>query len=164
MKQQLLTVEEFNALAPEVRGQVDGLPTVNGQPVQVVAETLAGHESPETAYLVEDYPYGYTLRCKIRYWLEFKPKFGFRLVSQTTNPRVPGERWNRPHAGTYHFLAVLCLNMQGHVTISTISSPYYGGEEVAAAFERVHGAALGDRERMLLDAVRRYSQQFKAAA
>lgn len=161
----ILTVEEYNALPQEARGQHEsGLLTVNGQVVQVVSETLAGHESPETAYLVDDYPYGYTLRCKIRYWVEFKPKFGFRLVSQTTNPRAQGEVWNKPKAGTYHFLAVLCLNHQGHATVSAINSPYYGGEDLAADFERVHGAALGDRERSLLDTVRRYSRQFKAAA
>jgi hypothetical protein len=47
-------------------------------------QLLFGHTSPETAYVVEDYPYGFRLRCKIRYWLEFKAKKGFRLVSQTT--------------------------------------------------------------------------------
>jgi len=37
--------------------------------------------------LVEDYPYGFRLRCKIRFWLEYAPKRGFRFVSQTTNPK-----------------------------------------------------------------------------
>jgi hypothetical protein len=30
---------------------------------------LSGHVSPQTAYLVEDYPYGRRLRCRIRYWI-----------------------------------------------------------------------------------------------
>ena len=29
------------------------------------------HISPETAYVIDDYPYGFRLRCRIRYWLEF---------------------------------------------------------------------------------------------
>jgi hypothetical protein len=53
------------------------------------------HLSPETAYLVSDYPYGFRLRCKIRYWLEHHPKRGTRFVSQTTNPNAAGEVWNR---------------------------------------------------------------------
>ena len=57
-------------------------------------EILKGHTSPETAYLVRDYPYGYTLRCQIRYWLEHKPGKGVRFVSQTTNPKRPGIVWN----------------------------------------------------------------------
>jgi len=51
-------------------------------------EYLHGHTSADTAFLVNDYPYGFRLRCKIRYWLEYKEGKGFRLVSQTTNPKV----------------------------------------------------------------------------
>ena len=60
-----------------------------------------GYTSPETAYVVNDYPYGYTLRCKIRYWLEYRPKHGFRMWSQTTNPKKLGNPWNKPKASTY---------------------------------------------------------------
>lgn len=48
-------------------------------------EVLSGHTSPETAYIISDYPYGFRLRCKIRYWLEYKPNSGYRLVSQSTS-------------------------------------------------------------------------------
>lgn len=61
---------------------------------------IYGHVSEETAYLVEDYPYGFKLRCKMRYWLEYKPGTGTRLVSQTTNPKK-GDRWNTPKKSTY---------------------------------------------------------------
>jgi len=64
-------------------------------------QVLSGHTSAETAYLVADYPYGFRLRCKIRYWIEYKPGHGYRFVSQTTNPKVSGERWNKPKASTY---------------------------------------------------------------
>jgi hypothetical protein len=58
-----------------------------------------GHTSPETAYLVPDYPYGRKVRCRIRYWLEKDPKKGFRFVSQTENPKTL--RWNAPKKSTY---------------------------------------------------------------
>lgn len=79
---------------------------------------LKGHVSPETAYVVDDYPYGFRLRCKIRYWLEYHPKKGFRLVSQTTNPKVAGEVWNKPKASTYaRGIAVMLLDDDnGHVS------------------------------------------------
>lgn len=64
---------------------------------------LSGHVSPETAYQVNDYPYGFRLRCMIRYWLEYKPNNGFRLISQTSNPRHVGfgVKWNAPKGTTY---------------------------------------------------------------
>lgn len=74
------------------------------------------HISPETAYLVADYPFGFRLRCQIRYWLEFQPKKGFRLWSQTTNPKRPGTVWNKPKASTYaKFGAAMYLDENGHV-------------------------------------------------
>src|SRR5208337_4925220 len=92
-------------------------------------EILKGPISPETAYVVEDYPYGYKLRCKIRYWVEFKPTHGFRMVCQTTNPRKPGECWNKPKAGIYsRFGGCLYLNENRHVMFTGLSE-YSSGEE-----------------------------------
>jgi len=103
------------------------------EPLQV----LGGHTSPETAYLVADYPYGFRLRCKIRYWLEYKPKLGFRLVSQTTNPKIAGrEVWNKPKASTYCMLAVMGLNAEGHVTWTGCNVYEFDKLE---AFERQYG-------------------------
>jgi hypothetical protein len=79
---------------------------------------LKGHVSPETAYLVNDYPYGYTLRCKIRYWLESN-KHGTRMVSQTSNPKLAGfggDVWNKPKASTYaKFAGCMYLDDEEHV-------------------------------------------------
>ena len=68
------------------------------------------HTSPESAYVVDDYPYGFRLRCRIRYWIETDPKHGCRMVSQTSNPKRPGLVWNKPKASTYcRFGAALFL-------------------------------------------------------
>ena len=84
-------------------------------------DILKGHTSPETAYLVNDYPYGFRLRCKIRYWLEYKHGKGFRLVSQTSNPKR-GDAWNKPKASTYaRFGGCMYLNEEGHVTWSGLT-------------------------------------------
>jgi hypothetical protein len=97
---------------------------------------LSGHISPETAFVVDDYPYGFRLRCKIRYWLEFHPKRGFRFLSQTTNPKRPGEVWNKPKASTYcKFGAAMYLDDQEHVTWAGLSE-YSGGAEAQAFKEK----------------------------
>lgn len=98
-------------------------------------QILKGHVSPDTAYLVEDYPYGYTLRCKKRYWLEWHPKRGFRFVSQTTNPKR-GHAWNAPKASTYcRFGGCMYLEDNGHVQWTGLTE-YTDGAEAKAWQER----------------------------
>lgn len=77
-------------------------------------QPLYGHTSEATAYLVDDYPYGFRERTQIRYWLEKKAKKGWRFVSQTLNPKTG--RWNKPKASTYiEWAAAMFLDDQGHV-------------------------------------------------
>jgi hypothetical protein len=97
-------------------------------------QILKGHVSPETAYVVEDYPYGFRLRCKIRYWLDYKPKHGFRLMSQTSNPKKAGLVWNKPKASTYaKFGACMVLNDEGHVKWTSLGEYSTGAEAKAWA-------------------------------
>ena len=106
--------------------------------------SLTGHTSPQTAYVVEDYPYGFRLRTTIRYWLETKPSHGQRFVSQTLNPRTG--RWNKPKASTYAPVAVMFVNADGHVKWDGLSA--YSEEEKIAEYERIHADALtGNYER-----------------
>ena len=117
-------------------------------------DVLDGHTSPETAYLVDDYPYGFRLRCQIRYWLEHKPRHGFRLVSQTTNPKRPSLVWNKPKAGTYHACAVMVLDDEGHVHLHTIEPGGWSEWETVDAFEEHYAAALTDAHREAIRFIR----------
>ena len=111
-------------------------------------QLLSGHISPETAYHVADYPYGFTLRCQIRYWLEFSPKRGFRFVSQTTNPKR-GNAWNKPKASTYcRFGAAMFLDDNDHVQWAGLSE-YCDGAE-AKNFQDTYGEAVPEAGRDLL--------------
>lgn len=111
---------------------------------------LSGHVSAETAYVVEDYPYGFRLRCKIRYWIEFKAKKGFRFVSQTTNPKRPGEVWNKPKASTYSlFGGAMYLDDNGHVQFAALGE-YSSGAE-AKAWQDKFGEAVPEVGRLLLN-------------
>src|SRR5262245_19768077 len=83
------------------------------------ATVLRGHVDADTAYLVDDYPYGYSERCQIRYWLHTADKGSargqVRFVSQTTNPKVDGIHWNKPKPSTYWPWVVMYLDAIGHV-------------------------------------------------
>lgn len=76
---------------------------------------LHGHVTEETAYVVDDYPYGFRLRCKIRYYLESNSK-GVRLVTQTSNPKVSSLVWNKAKFSTYcKFAGCMYIDEAGHV-------------------------------------------------
>ena len=110
---------------------------------------LSGHTSPETAFVVDDYPYGFRLRCKIRYWIEFKPKNGFRFVSQTTNPKR-GHAWNKPKASTYYrFGMAMFLDDVEHVQFAGLSE-YSDGAE-AKAFLDTYGEGVPEAGRPTLN-------------
>lgn len=67
----------------------------------------------DSPYIVQDYPYGFKLRCQKKYWVETKEGHGQRLVTQTSNPKTGG--WNKPKAETYNVVTVLYLDDNGHV-------------------------------------------------
>lgn len=96
---------------------------------------LTGHTSPETAHIVAFYPYGFNLRCQMRYWIETKPGHGQRLVTQTNNPKKPGVVWNKPKAETYWMILVL-VQEDDTGYISTRGLHTYNWEENLPAFER----------------------------
>lgn len=74
---------------------------------------LYGHSCAETAYLVNDYPYG-RLRCEIKFWLESDVKKGVRFCSQTVNPK--NGRVNAPRKSTYaRWAGCMYLDEQLHV-------------------------------------------------
>lgn len=88
-----------------------------------IAQILSGHKSFETAYEVENYPYGYTLKCKKRTWIETNGKKGDRLVTCTENPKTG--RWNSPKAGTYSpFLYMYIDTENGHVQCGGLNARY----------------------------------------
>lgn len=112
-------------------------------------QILKDHISPETAYVVNDYPYGFKLRCSIRYWLEHDKRHGFRLVSQTTNPKR-GNVWNKPKASTYSkFGGCMYLDDNGHVKWAGLSE-YSDGAE-AKAWQDTYGDGVPESGRAILN-------------
>ena len=100
---------------------------------------LSGNTSPETAFMVEDYPYGFLLRTRIRYWVETSDRYGQRFVSQTMNPKN-GE-WNKPKASTYTSFVVLFVDeSNGHLHWAGWHP--YNGAEALQKFVDEYGAGL----------------------
>lgn len=92
-----------------------------------IASLITGATSPATAIVVDDYPYGFQLRTQIRYWVETKPGYGQRFVSQTRNPK--NGQWNKPKASTYSQLIVMGREAgTGYVKYLAISLTVLGPE------------------------------------
>ena len=104
---------------------------------------LKGHTSADTAYVVEDYPYGFRLRTRIRYWLETNMN-GTRFVSQTVNPKTGA--WNKPKASTYNPFGVMVRDeSNGH--IGWVASSVYASAEELREFVKTYDEALTDADK-----------------
>ena len=111
-------------------------------------QLLIGHTSPDNAHEIADYPYGFTLRCRKRYWIEFKKNHGFRVVTQTTNPKR-GHAWNKPKAGIYAtFGTVLYIDDAGHIQWTGLSE--YCSATEARAWLGTFGPAVPEPGATLL--------------
>lgn len=66
----------------------------------------------ETAYKIENYPYGFKLKTTIYVWLETN-KNGVRMVTQTINPKTWKE--NKPKKSTYDVYKRLYINEDWHI-------------------------------------------------
>ena len=113
---------------------------------------LYGHTSQATAYMIEDYPYGRTLRCRRRVWIEGHPKHGFRFVSQTEHPTT--KRWNKPHSSTYvDVAACMYLDEQGHVAWDSVTM--YSEPAEALEFIQTFGLKCEGASRLVIWAERK---------
>lgn len=127
--------------------------TVPAPSAVLAATVLAGHVSEATAYVVADYPYGFRLRCQIRYWIETAPGKGQRMVSQTSNPKAAGLVWNKPKKSMYTTVLVMALDGEGHVTTHGLSQ--YNDEAAVDAFAAEYAAALtSERDQKALNFLR----------
>jgi hypothetical protein len=111
---------------------------------------LAGHVSSETAYIVESYPYG-GYRTHKKYWVEFHPKHGQRVVTRTLDPKRG--IWNNPHAGTYSQVICLFINEEnGHVEHSHLH--HWQTKDEFDLFEAAFNSVLTEQQRKDIQALR----------
>lgn len=80
-------------------------------------------------YVISDYPYGFTLRCQMRVYIEYREKFGFRVFSVTSNPKKDNLYWNKPKAGVYHKFAAVIISANKHYHVVGLGN-YCSQEEL----------------------------------
>ena len=97
---------------------------------------LHGHTSPETAYVIDNYPYSFNLRCRMRIWVDGPADKGqfkgqYRVMRQTDNPKRAGRPWNNPKKSTFNPWVVLYLDTDGKVQVHAIGYSGLTGPEDA---------------------------------
>jgi hypothetical protein len=120
---------------------------------------LYEHTSQESAYVVEDYPWGFRLRTTIRYWIETKQakNGGQRFGSQTINPKTG--RWCAPKYSTYSPIMIMFLNEDDH--IKYICCSHNDEEESVNKFKETHLAYLTDFQKEQLKEIVAYTEVMK---
>ena len=118
---------------------------------------IYGHNSQETAYMVEDYPWGFRLRTQIRYWVESKKGHGQRFVSQTQNPKTGA--WCAPKPSTYCAIAIMYLDEKGHVQWENVHR--YAQEEEINKFKETHLAHLDEFQKQSLKEIMAHAKVMK---
>jgi len=88
-------------------------------------------DSADNAVVVEDYPWGYKLRTKRKYWIE-TTKRGDRLCYQTLNPKT--DKWCAVKKSTYAGIKVLYENEDGHIKTHSLD-PAWASKEWLAEFQ-----------------------------
>ena len=96
-------------------------------------DLIYNKDAADNAVVVEDYPWGYKLRTKRKYWIETTKK-GDRLCYQTLNPKT-GE-WCAVKKGTYAGIKVLYKDEAGHVAAVTLN-PAWDSEEWLKEFQKI---------------------------
>jgi hypothetical protein len=107
---------------------------------------LYDHTTEATAFVVDDYPYGFTARTSIRYWLEYKAKKGWRFVSQTKNPKTGA--WNKPKMSTYtEWGAAMYLDENNHVQWKGVGQ-YSDDQEILAFVQTFPNADMHEIQKI----------------
>ncbi len=125
---------------------------------------LYGHVDEDSAYIVEDYPWGFTTRTKARFWVETvdKKRGGERFVKQTLNPKT--DRWCKPKKSVYSSIIVMYLDADDHVTYDDLTcwdASYEEDRERFDAFFETHKEHLTDYQNKKMKMLQSYKQALK---
>lgn len=113
---------------------------------------LAGHVSQETAFVNDNFPWGFRGRTQQRHWIETKPGKGQRTVTQTQNPATGV--WCKPKMSTYSTIRVLFLDDNYQVESDGIDIQW-SDEDKVLAFDKNYASVFGDYETRMMNELKR---------
>ena len=122
-------------------------------------ELLKDFTNEENALIVENYPYGFRLKTKIKYWIETNKNKGDRFVSQTLNPKT--NLWNKPKYSVYNAVMVMFKDLEN-------SHIHYFGlwattdkAEIKTFLNNIKDFELNDLQKEQLRILKAYSKAYE---
>lgn len=115
------------------------------------------HDKEETALIIGNYPYGFKLKTKIRYWIESNKK-GDRFVSQTLNPKT--NIWNKPKYSIYYAVIVLIKDEKGYISYKGLY-PTTNKTEIINFLEYIKNYDLNDFQKEQIRILKAYSKVYE---
>ena len=107
---------------------------------------IYGATTPDTAIVINNYPWGFKLKTSQRYWIE-TTKHGDRFVTQTLNPKT--NVWCNPKKSTYSAVLVMTTEDKDNKTfVSSIGLDlgYSNAEQVATFEEQIDKSKLNESQ------------------
>lgn len=124
-----------------------------------MVKLLKGHNNEEKGLIIENYPYGFRLRTKIKYWIETDKKKGDRFVSQTLNPKTGV--WNKPKYSVYNAVMVMCQDEEnGHISYYGLY-PTTGKEEIENFLKNIEGYELSPEQADQIRVLKAWSKAYE---
>ena len=121
------------------------------------------HTTPETAYVILDYPFGRKIRCMKRIWIETnsrgqrfcyqttKKDFNYNLTDDTVPPMDQPHMWNKTKYNTYERLCLYAISpLTDYVENYTIGK-YGATRETLALFVDRFYARMDDHQKKELE-------------
>jgi hypothetical protein len=109
-------------------------------------QVIYGATSPETAIVVNNYPWGFRLKTSQRYWIE-TTKHGDRFITQTLNPKT--NAWCNPKKSTYTAVKVLTvedIDNKKIVSTNSINLGYSDPKRVAEFESEIDKSKLNESQ------------------
>lgn len=101
------------------------------QEIKPTYTVLKNHTTFDNGAEVDNYPWGFSLKTKRRYWIETSKTHGQRLAYATMSPKTG--QWCKPKRGTYSYIKLL-LKQDDNGYIVTDSVSKYASSETMSNF------------------------------
>jgi len=96
----------------------------------------------DTGVEVDNYPWGYTLKTKRRYWVETKKGKGQRFCYATLNPK--NGKWCKPKCSTYESIILITKDLNTGYISSVGLGKYSSDPDFLAKFATTYWEILTD--------------------
>ena len=99
----------------------------------------------DNALMVENYPWGFRLKTKRKYWIESNKTQGDRLCFCTLNPKT--NKWCAVKKSTYNAVELLYIADNGHIKSDGIYKYGVNEEEIKNFLSEVDYEQLNDLQK-----------------